>query len=461
MTGTDGGRARSNTVVPERGEHSGGRASRRRGLLVGLTALLVTLPLSAAPPASAEPATVVSYPAGSTATRFTGRAFDACEAPSIATLTAWQASPYRALGIYFGGLNRGCPQQRNLTTGWVSTVSTMGWRLIPIYMGHQAPCTFRRNAVEFTASTAVALGTADGRDAVTRAKAVGLLPGSALYADVEHYAAADTTCRLAVRRFVSAWTKELHRQGYLAGVYAHLYSGARHLSDSYTSTSYARPDALWIARWDGSSALTGWRDIPNTRWASGQRAKQYQGGHDETYGGVTINIDRDYFDAPVATVAHRYQVTGTAGLTAYSQPTTAATVRATYALGAPLSLVCQTPGQSVGGTAVWDQLSNGTYVSDRDVSTPSSTTYSPPLPRCGYPYQVTTTTLNERTGPGVGYSVAGTLYAGGLAWVSCQRRGTTVSTTAVWDRLTDGRYVSDHYVATPSSTSYSAPIPRC
>jgi hypothetical protein len=36
-----------------------------------------------------------------------------------------------------------------------------------------------------------------------------------------------------------------------------------------------------------------------------------------------------------------------------------------------------------------------------------------------------------------------------------------VNGTSVWDRLQDTYYVSDYYVATPSKTSYSAPIPRC
>ena len=35
---------------------------------------------------------------------FTGYAFDACNAPKIDALTAWLESPYRALGIYIGGV---------------------------------------------------------------------------------------------------------------------------------------------------------------------------------------------------------------------------------------------------------------------------------------------------------------------------------------------------------------------
>jgi hypothetical protein len=56
------------------------------------------------------------------------------------------------------------------------------------------------------------------------------------------------------------------------------------LSEAFGSTTYARPDAIWIARWDNNTALT-----------------------NETHGGVLINIDSDRFDAPVATVACAYR----------------------------------------------------------------------------------------------------------------------------------------------------------
>ena len=36
--------------------------------------------------------------------------------------------------------------------------------------------------------------------------------------------------------------------------------------------------------------------IPSTAWANHQRIHQFRGGHDETWGGTTINIDSDYVD---------------------------------------------------------------------------------------------------------------------------------------------------------------------
>ena len=265
---------------------------RIRSALVLLTAGLL---LGPALPAAAEPATSIAYPVSATATRYVGLAFDTCTAPTYAQMTAWKASPYRAIGIYIGGVNRGCAQPQ-LTASWVSSVTKLGWRLIPIYMGYQAPCTFRPNAVKMTGPSAATQGTSQAADAIAKAKALGILPGSAIYGDMEHYNATDTTCRATVLRYLSSWTKEMHRQGYVSAVYAHQNSGARHLAEVYNSTSYARPDALWIARWDLNSAvstLTNWPLISNRYWLIGQRAKQYRGDHLETYGGVTLNIDND------------------------------------------------------------------------------------------------------------------------------------------------------------------------
>lgn len=424
---------------------------------------IALLILIVAPPvvARAEPATTVAYPVGATATRYTGLAFDTCTAPSLAQMTAWQASPYRGLGIYIGGPNRTCAQPQ-LTASWVKAVTARGWRLIPIYMGRQAPCTFRPNAVEISPSSADAQGVASARDAITRAKALGIWGGSAIYGDMEHYLATDTGCRTAVLRYLSGWTRELHRQGYLSAVYAHLNSGAQHLTQSYTSSAYARPDALWIARWDGNSALTNWAGIPNNRWAVHQRAKQYRGDHNETHGGVTLNIDSDRFDAPVASVAYNYRVTSSTPLAARTGPSPAYPAAASYPPGAIVPVMCQVLSARVGTTSVWNKLGNGLYVTDYYVSTPSNTGFSAPLPQCTYPYQATAPNgVTKRRGPGTSYQPAGVLPTGGLAWINCQRPGTKVGTTAVWDRLDDQTWVSDYFVATPSKTTFTKPILRC
>jgi hypothetical protein len=57
---------------------------------------------------------------------FTGYGFDACTAPDLPTLGAWLASPYRAIGIYVGGVNRGCANTQ-LSADWVAGARGSGW----------------------------------------------------------------------------------------------------------------------------------------------------------------------------------------------------------------------------------------------------------------------------------------------------------------------------------------------
>ncbi|WP_166350161.1 glycoside hydrolase domain-containing protein [Phytoactinopolyspora limicola] len=455
--------ASGRTVGRPRARHqAAGRTGKALRMLLATAAsgvLLVGLGVTA----SAEPDTPVRYPTGASATRADRLAFDTCTAPSLDALRAWKsASPYRAVNIYFGGNNRGCTQP-NLTASWVRQATAQGWRLLPTYFGYQPSCMYGNKPNRYTASNATARGTSDAKDAVARAKDLGLLPGSALYADVEHYNRADTSCRTSVRRYVSAWTKTLHEAGYLAGVYVHQDSGLRDLSASYDSTTYARPDAVWMARWDGNRSLTGWPTSPNNHWAIWQRAKQYRGDHDETWGGVTINIDSDVIKAPVATVARRYTVTSGTPLNARTGPATSYALVRTYQPGSTLSVVCQTTGQQVGSTKVWNRLSTGAWVTDRYVSTPSTTGFTSGLPRCMYPGQVTANVaLNARTGPGSSYPTKGNpLPRGSLAYVMCQAPGNKVGTTSVWNKLRDGRWVSDYYVSSRSNTSWSTPVPRC
>lgn len=430
------------------------------GAVVGTTAVMIGV---LATSASAAPETSVDYPAGASATTYEGLGFDTCTAPSLNAMRAWtSAAPYDAVNIYFGGNNRGCSQP-NLTASWVRTVNLLGWKILPTYMGHQPFCMFGSKPNRYTEANATARGVSDATDAVAKAGALGLLPGSALYADVEHYDRANASCRTAVRRYVSAWTTTLHDAGYLAGVYAHQNSGLRDLADVYTSATYARPDAVWMARWDGDPTLTGWPTADDEQWGHWQRIKQYLGDHHETWGGVTITIDSDSFQAPVATVARTYQVTSTSSLNARSGPGTSYPVVDTYAPGGSLPVVCQGTGQRVGTSTVWNRLSTGTWVSDYYTSTPSSTGFTAGLPRCTYPGQVTAPAgVNARTGPGTSYPVDGAaLPRGALAYVACQAPGETIGTTAVWNQLSDGRWVSDYYVSNRSNTTWSAPVPRC
>src|SRR6266571_6920719 len=279
----------------------------------------VAAALTVAWPAMAEPATSVSYPAWASATMYTGQAFDACTAPPLATMQAWMASPFRAIGVYVGGQNRTCAQPE-LTPAWVRAVASLGWRLLPIYKGLQAPCGGKPADSKIIPSAAATEGISAADDASQQVKALGMFKGGAIYYDMENYTTTDSACRSAVLTFLSAWTRELHRLGYVSGVYENLNLGARDLANVYNSSAYARPDALWIARYDGNSSLTGWAGISDSMWAVHQRAKQYRANVSQTYGGVTINIDIDNVDAPVGTTAFGYTVTSADPLKARSGP---------------------------------------------------------------------------------------------------------------------------------------------
>ena len=121
------------------------------------------------------------------ATAFTGYAFDACNAPKIDSLAAWLASPYRALGIYIGGVNRACANNQ-LTPDWTAAAVSTGWGLIPLYVGLQAPCVGQGGLAKISPSLASSQGTAAADDADARASTVGLAPGSPIYFDMEGYA---------------------------------------------------------------------------------------------------------------------------------------------------------------------------------------------------------------------------------------------------------------------------------
>jgi surface antigen len=83
--------------------------------------------------------------------------------------------------------------------------------------------------------------------------------------------------------------------------------------------------------------------------------------------------------------AATYQVTGTggSGVNARSAPSTGASIVGHYADGASINISCQTNGGVVNGaTWVWDQLSNGSYVSDYYTTTPTVDNFSVNLPNC-------------------------------------------------------------------------------
>ncbi|BCJ37437.1 hypothetical protein Athai_49400 [Actinocatenispora thailandica] len=262
--------------------------ARVRFRTAALGALALAITALVAPP---RPAAAAAVAAPGT---YAGKGFDTCAAPSSAAMHAWLASPYRSVGIYFGGPNRGCAQP-NLTADWVATQQAAGWHLLPLYMGLQAPCTTSNKKYRIDPATAATQGRSSADDAVTAAQAIGLPASSALILDMEAYRTGDTSCRNAVLSYVSSFNARLHTRGYFAGFYGSLGSGVTDQVSVYNSTSRVRADYLDFARYDGVATLSN-SSIPASYWSPHRRIKQYQGGHAETYGGVTMTIDNDLVD---------------------------------------------------------------------------------------------------------------------------------------------------------------------
>lgn len=235
---------------------------------------------------------------------FNGLGFDACATPSASTMSAWASSQYRAVGVYVGGTNMACSQP-NLTASWVSAETAAGWHLIPTYVGLQAPSN-SCSCAAISASQASSEGTAAANDAATRSSAVGIGPGNPIYFDMENYSRGGTNTS-AVLAFLSAWTTQLHALGYTSGVYSSSDSGIADLADQW-GTGYTEPDDIWIANWNGAENTSD-PNVPAGDWGNNQRLHQFEGGHNESYGGVTLNIDDDYLDGATAGVA----VAGAAG----------------------------------------------------------------------------------------------------------------------------------------------------
>ena len=302
---------------------------------------------------------------------------------------------------------------------------------------------------------------ADGTDAAAAARSLGLLPGRALYTDVEHYDRADAPCIAAVRDVRLRVDQGPAHRRYLAGVYVHQDSGLRDLAGNFFSTSLARPDAVWMARWDNVATLSGWPTAatqggPNgsgpavprrSRRDLGRDAAEHRQRHHQR----TRCHRREDIPGHQFHTAHGAQRTDDHILN--HRPTPG---------GQHSCRICQARGQKVGTTPVWDRISNGGYVSNYYISTPSRTGFSATIPRCSTPADHHRHRAQPRSGPGTTYTNLNQPFQGGaLAYVACQKSGSLVSTTRVWNQLIDGRWVSDYDVSNRSNTTYSALVPRC
>jgi hypothetical protein len=247
---------------------------------------------------------VFAQPPGGTTRISLNRGFDKCTAGTVAQMqTWWNNSPFYDVNIYMSGRNRACSQAQ-LTAAWVNSVTAQGWGLIPTVVGYQSPCTASTTSAKFSSDPAVAeqQGRGEADIAIADANNLGLTQGTVLYYDMERYDDLSGTgaCSTPTKAFLKGWTDRLKELGYISGVYGSPFNAN---GDWINMPPASQPDVVWLARWNNVMSVWGVAPLPDTFWTNHQRIHQWLGPRNETWGGVTFNIDNNISDAPVAGLA--------------------------------------------------------------------------------------------------------------------------------------------------------------
>jgi photosystem II stability/assembly factor-like uncharacterized protein len=237
------------------------------------------------------------------------QAFDKCNIPygtktesANQMQTWWNHSPYYSTNLYIGGVSRYC-SNTELDAVWVNMVAKQGWSFIPTWVGPQAPCTSFRNKFSYNLITAYQQGIIEANAAVSATRNLGFLGNAVIYYDMEVYSTTNSECREAVNSFLAGWTQRIKEYGLRSGVYGH------RINVNDWTTIYPVPDSVWIAYWVlpyGYNPYASAYSIPgvsDSLWY-GHRIRQYTGGHTETYGGLTFNIDSNIAHGDVTVLSN-------------------------------------------------------------------------------------------------------------------------------------------------------------
>jgi hypothetical protein len=229
-----------------------------------------------------------------------GEGLDSCTAPSLSQMTAfWTSTPYSAWGVYIGGEDRACSQP-NLTASWVSAVTTQGWHLLPLWVGPQNPCVPGYDHFSTNTSTAYSQGQAQAVSAYNALVALGISSNAPVIYDLETGGTSTSACISATESFVQGWVNQLHvAPAQSAGVYTSTCGG---FMDDFATLS-PPPDFIDGASWDGNPSTSTMSCVSSGHWVDHQRHKQYEGGHNETWNGVTLNVDSTCSNAPTVALA--------------------------------------------------------------------------------------------------------------------------------------------------------------
>jgi len=268
-----------------------------------LAAVITVLVMSVPGAFQATPA--LALPGGGGETE--GFGFDACTAPSQTDMNAfWTNTRFTWIGVYVGGINRACSQP-NLTSSWLNNNYANGnrWRFEFLYVGLQAPCTSFANRMSSNPTTAFNQGVSAAQGVFSDLVNLGIgnnASGTPVVADMEAFDTSNSTCLAAVKAWVRGWVSQLHvSPAQVAGYYGSTCGSA---VDAMWSLS-PRPDFIHGADYDLNPPVSAMACVASSHWVD-NRLKQYQGGHNETHNGVTLNIDSDCANGPTAAGGHLY-----------------------------------------------------------------------------------------------------------------------------------------------------------
>jgi len=120
---------------------------------------------------------------------------------------------------------------------------------------------------------------------------------------LEHFSdpdGANGACVQASQAFLNGWSQRVQERGNQAGLYTTACTISR-----YANTTPPL-QAVWIARfllpyqYRSDAKVFGMPCIGDTHWSNQQRIVQYAGGHEESWNGITLDIDSNVIDGIVA-----------------------------------------------------------------------------------------------------------------------------------------------------------------
>ncbi len=231
-----------------------------------------------------------------------GQGFDKCEVPTASQLqTWWNSSPYTSVNLYIGGSMRSCANSA-LNSSFVAQLSQQGWKFIPTWVGPQGGgngcCS---SIINDDPTIAYNQGVSEANAAADVMVNLGL-NSAVIYYDLENYNTGNSTYRTAAKSFISGWSAQVRARGHKAGVYGSS-CGSQIVDFAFIAHV---PDAVWPAHWiyssyNSNASVYGVACLGDGYWVGHSRIRQYAGGHPEQWGGVTLNIDSNAVDGPVAT----------------------------------------------------------------------------------------------------------------------------------------------------------------